>query len=79
MCEGRNVKLKCSADGKPNPYVALVDSRGNVLKYSANSSSYTISSVKRDNEGFFNCSARNEAGEDNRTAGFLHLQCKCIE
>ena len=75
VCEGEQVVLTCKAEGNPKPYLAW-KRKGIVLQNSTNTN-YTISNLKREDEGNYTCVATNIVDSKSEVANIADVQCEC--
>ena len=74
VCEGEQVVLTCKAEGNPQPY--LVWKRNGIVLQNSTNTNYTISSVRRGDEGSYTCEATNVVNSMSNITSIADVQCE---
>ena len=75
IIEGDNLRIQFYSYGKPNP-IAIVLKNGSHLATGRNGSvAFNKNSSSRDDEGVYECVARNDVGED---VHCVYVEVKCM-
>ena len=73
------VKLNCSVEGDPPPYVAWINvTDGSVLQNRTVNTSYIIPSVSSLHKGTYRCVTGNKCGKDSNETTITDVYCKSV-
>ena len=67
--------LGAVVEGNPAPHVAWVFQKESVLRYETGDFNYTITNIKREQNGTYQCIASNHLGEDVKDF-VINVHCK---
>ena len=71
---GSRVKLNCSVEGDPPPYVAWINvTDGSVLQNRTVNTSYVIPSVSSHHKGTYRCVTGNRYGKDSKNITIIYV------